>query len=100
MPHSHGYRIWFGIFVGLSAFYALVFALTETLVLPRDIALWAICNALPHIAFAVPLVDRWAPRLPDLRGADRIGAICDCRHDLRTSPPIAPRSFCSRQRAG
>jgi hypothetical protein len=67
MPHSHGYRIWFGIFVGLSAFYALVFALTETLVLPRDIALWAICNALPHTAFAVPLVDRWAPRLPDLR---------------------------------
>jgi two-component system, LytTR family, response regulator len=67
MPYWLSYRIWFVIFVGLSAYYALVFALTETLILPRDIALWAICNALPHTAFAVPLVDRLAPRLPDLR---------------------------------
>lgn len=67
MPFRHGYRIWFGIFLGLSTVYALVFALTETLILLRDIALWSICNALPHTAFAVPLVDRWAPRLPNLR---------------------------------
>jgi two-component system, LytTR family, response regulator len=67
LPFWHGYRVWFAIFVGLSALYALVFALTETLVLPRDIALWSICNALPHTAFAVPLVDRLAPRLSDQR---------------------------------
>ncbi|MDG5487660.1 LytTR family DNA-binding domain-containing protein [Sphingomonas sp. BGYR3] len=65
LPIWHGYRVWAGIFAVLSAFYAIVFALTETLILPRDIALWSLCNALPHTAFAVPLVDRLAPRLPD-----------------------------------
>lgn len=74
MPFWYGYRIWFAIFVGLSTFYALVFALTETLILPRDIALWALCNALPHTAFAVPLVDRLAPRLPDLRAVTALAA--------------------------
>jgi two-component system, LytTR family, response regulator len=64
MPQWSAYRIWLAIFLGLSAFYAGVFALTETLVLPREIALWSVCNALPHVAFAVPLVDRLAPQLP------------------------------------
>jgi two-component system, LytTR family, response regulator len=72
MPFWHGYRVWLAIFVGLTAYYALVFALTETLVLPRDIALWAICNALPHTAFAVPLVDRLAPRLSDQRAVSAL----------------------------
>jgi hypothetical protein len=65
--YSTGYRIWLAIFVTLSAFYAVVFSLTETLVLARDIALWSVCNALPHTVFAVPLADRLAPRLPDQR---------------------------------
>jgi two-component system, LytTR family, response regulator len=64
MPQWSAYRIWLAIFLGLSAFYAGVFALTETLVLPREIALWSVCNALPHVAFAIPLVDRLAPQLP------------------------------------
>jgi hypothetical protein len=74
MPFWHGYRVWFGILFGLTALYALVFALTETLVLPRDIALWSICNALPHIAFAIPLVDRLAPRLSHQRAVSALAA--------------------------
>jgi two-component system, LytTR family, response regulator len=61
------YRVWVAIFVGLSAFYAAIFTLTETLVLPKDIALWSVCNALPHVAFAIPLVDRLAPQLAERR---------------------------------
>jgi two-component system, LytTR family, response regulator len=74
LPVWHGYRVWLAIFAGLWALYALVFALTETLVLPRDIALWSMCNALPHTAFAIPLVDRLAPRLSDQRAVPALAA--------------------------
>ena len=67
------YRVWLAIFVGLSAFYAAIFTLTETLVLPKDIALWSVCNALPHVAFAIPLVDRLAPQLAERRALAAFG---------------------------
>lgn len=38
--------VWAGAVGVLSAFYATVFALTETLTSPVDFLLWAVCNAL------------------------------------------------------
>jgi len=72
----NAFHVWSGIFIGLSAFYALVFTLTETLVVPGDIALWSVSNALPHVAFAIPLVDRLVPHLQRRRAFAAFGIGC------------------------
>lgn len=69
MPKWNAYGIWCGVLVGLSAGYAIVFALTETLVTPSDIAFWSVSNALPHVGFAIPVVDRLAPQLQHRRAS-------------------------------
>lgn len=55
--------VWAGAVGVLAALYATVFALTETLTSPVDFLLWALCNAAPHVLFAMPLVERVGPRL-------------------------------------
>lgn len=54
---------WLCVGICLSLFYALVFMMTETLIGWREAGLWAVCNAIPHVMLAVPLVDRIAPGL-------------------------------------
>ena len=56
---------WLGL--ALTALYAAVFIFTETLVTAKDIALWSVSNSLPHLLFAIPLVDRFAPSLAQRR---------------------------------
>jgi two-component system, LytTR family, response regulator len=69
----NAFYIWLCIFLALSLVYAFVFTFTQTLVIPRDIVLWSFCNALPHIAFAIPLVDRLAPQLQMQRVGVAVG---------------------------
>jgi hypothetical protein len=64
---------WLCIFIAPLLVYVFVFTLTQTLVVPRDIVLWSMRNALPHVAFAVPLVERLAPQLQMQRAGVAVG---------------------------
>ncbi|HEV7227174.1 LytTR family DNA-binding domain-containing protein [Brevundimonas sp.] len=72
-PIALTWRMWTASVFSLASFYAVVFAITSEGWSPLDHALRGLCNAAPHVLMAVPLVERVAPRLAELRPFKAIG---------------------------
>ncbi len=54
---------WAGVTAFAICLYFTVFLITDTVATPINLFIAAICNAVPQVLLAIPLVDRLAPRL-------------------------------------
>lgn len=80
---------WVLVTLLLIAAYAVVFVVTAHHVPVENAMIWAVCNAVPHVMLAIPLVDRVGPRLARLDAHRAVGLA------VVAAPAYAVTAYCS-----